>query len=118
MLHTRRIWTVANVPSEEDLAAKLVDHIWCTCNGFRFRGYLFLNDATCPDGAQEYAIIKEITGLQVESITFSWCSYYRALQLICEIVAGRYDAARYCPVPCIARRRRAISTGLHPMPFN
>ena len=94
MLHTRRIWTIGYVDSEEELAAKLVNHTWCTCNGFRLNGYLFLNDATCPDGAQEYAVIKESTGAQVESITFSWCTYYQALQLICEIVAGRYDGER------------------------
>jgi len=94
MLHTRRIWTVATVSTEEDLAAMLVDHTWCSCNGFRLHEYLFLNDATGPMGAQEYAVIKESTGAQVESITFSWCSYYRALQLICEIVAGRYDGER------------------------
>jgi len=56
----------------------------CTCNGFRLHGYMFLNDATCPDGAQEYArhcgvggqsafgvvadaVIKESSGIQVES---------------------------------------------------
>ena len=99
MLHTRRIWTIGNVQSEEDLASKFVDHTWCTCNGFRLKGYLFLNDATCPDGAQEYAVIKESSGAQVESITFSWCLYYRALQLVCEIIAGRYDGARYWTLP-------------------
>lgn len=99
MLHTRRIWTVGNIQSEEDLAALLVDHTWCTCNGFRLKGYLFLNDATCADGAQEYAVIQESTGAQIESITFSRCSYYRALELICEIVAGRYDDARYWWMP-------------------
>jgi len=99
MLHTKRIWTIGNEQSEEELAVKLVDHTWCTCNGFRLKGYLFLNDTTCSDGAQEYAVIKESTGAQMESITFSWCSYYRALQLICEIVAGRYDDARYWKMP-------------------
>lgn len=94
MLHTRRIWTVATMQNEEQLAALLVDHTWCSCNRFRLMGYLFLNDATGPMGAQEYAVIKESTGFQVESITFSWCSYYRALQLICEIVASRYDGQR------------------------
>jgi len=99
MLHTRRIWTIADVQTEEELAEKLTEHTWCTCSGFRLSGYLFLNDATCPDGAQEYGVIKESTVAQVESITFSWCSYYRALQLICEIVAGRYDGQRYCHLP-------------------
>ena len=58
-----------------------------------------MNDAACPDGAQEYGVIKESTGAQVESITFSWYSYYRALQLICEIKAGYYDGERYWRLP-------------------
>ena len=94
MLHTRRAWTVANVQTEAELAQRLTEHTWCSCAGFRLSGYLFLNDATGPMGAQEYAVINESTGAQIESITFSWCSYYRALQLICEILAGRYDGQR------------------------
>ena len=45
--------------------------------------YLFLNDATSGDGAQEYGAIKRLpdTWLQVESITFSWCTYESALAL-------------------------------------
>ena len=46
MLHTSRIWTIADVQTEEELAEKLTEHTWCTCSGFRLGGYLFLNDAT------------------------------------------------------------------------
>jgi hypothetical protein len=33
--------------------------------------------------------------LQVESITFSWCSYESALKLIRHVIAGEYDDADY-----------------------
>jgi hypothetical protein len=39
------------------------------------------------------------SGREVESITFSWCSYYRALQMICGIVAGHYDGEHYWKMP-------------------
>lgn len=58
-----------------------------------------MNDATGPMGALEYAVINESIGAQVESITFSWCSYYRALESIREIVARHYDDAFYWHMP-------------------
>lgn len=33
--------------------------------------------------------------LQIESITFSWCSMAKALALIRDILAGHYDQADY-----------------------
>jgi hypothetical protein len=57
--------------------------------------YLFLNDATCEDGAAEFAVVKHVPGtdeyLQVESITFSWCTYEQALGHVCASLAGRYN---------------------------
>lgn len=95
MMHQSRRWTVAAVESAEDLARKLTEQTWCCCNGFSLAGYWFLNDATGPDGAQEYAIVKQ-TGpdgrpWQIESVTFSWCNYDRALQLICDLLSGAND---------------------------
>jgi hypothetical protein len=59
-------------------------------------GYLFLNDATGEDGAQEYAVVKvpENPGdpyRQVESITMSWCTEEKALGYILKALAGEYD---------------------------
>jgi hypothetical protein len=55
---------------------------------------VFLNDATSEDGAQEYGALK-VTGegrfVQVESITFSWCSQERALEHIGAVIGGKYD---------------------------
>lgn len=92
MLHKNRRWVVADVGSAEELAKMLTERTYTLCAGFRYGGYLFLNDSFSEDGAQEYGVIKEATGKQVESITFSWCDYERALQLIREIARGDFDA--------------------------
>lgn len=98
MMHKKRRWCVVPVSSAEELARMLTDTTWCCCNGFELAGYLFLNDATCADGAQEYAVIKKGPGefsWQVESITFSWTDYHQALTYIRAVIAGSYDDADY-----------------------
>ena len=89
--HTMRIWGVSDEPSAPELAAKLAHRSWTTCTGFRHAGYLFLNDATSENGAQEYAVVKEATGQQVESLTVSWMEYPRVLAHITAAVRGEYD---------------------------
>ena len=102
MLHRDRRWVVQEAKSSEQLAADLTRTTWCGCNAFELDGYLFLNDATSPDGAQEYAAVKrdgpDGRMLQVESITFSWCSYDSALNLIRRAIAGDYDDAEFAHV--------------------
>ncbi len=71
------------------------------CTGFYVAShphYLFLNDATHEDGAAEYAVV--VGGMagphmQVESITFSWCSLERALEHIRQTLAGNYDMSDF-----------------------
>lgn len=67
---------------------------------FRFlypghESYLFLNDATCEDGAGEFAVIVGGLGaerqVQIESITMSWCTFDQALAYINDALAGRMD---------------------------
>ncbi|MGI2907155.1 hypothetical protein [Tolypothrix sp. VBCCA 56010] len=85
MLHNKRTWTINEVSSPEQLAEKLTAHTWTGCTGFKLGNLLFLNDATSGDGAQEYAVVALYTNndfLQIESITFSWCSYEQALAYI------------------------------------
>ena len=55
MLHSKRIWSIVPAESPEWLAEQLTQYTYCGCNGFRLGDYLFVNDATCADGAQEYA---------------------------------------------------------------
>ena len=76
MMHDNRIWCVSAVESAEDLARKLTEITWCGCTAFELEGYLWLDDATSPDGAQEFSVLKKCvdgTFVQIESITFSWC---------------------------------------------
>ena len=73
MFHDRRTWCVSPVETPEELAEKLTEHSWCICTGFEIQGYLFLNDATSEDGAQEYAVVRRPTKdgepfLQVEKM--------------------------------------------------
>ena len=58
MLHRKRSWSIAPVDDAEALAEKLTQSTWCGCNGFRLGKYLFVNDSTSPDGAQEYGVLQ------------------------------------------------------------
>ena len=91
MLFPRRKRVVMDIDSPEDLAERLTAMTWCGCNGFRLGSYLFLNDSTSPDGAQEYAVLYEPTMQQCESITFSWCSYEKALKYIKQTLRGEFE---------------------------
>lgn len=94
MWHRRRRWQVSLVDSAEELTDKLTRFTWTPCTGFQVRGspYLFLNDATSPDGAQEWAIVlgEGEAFPQVESITFSWCQPFEAREYVAKALAGRY----------------------------
>ena len=95
MFHDNRRWFVTPADSAEDLARKLTEMTWTGCTAFSLGEYLWLNDATSPDGAQEYAVLKRLgphdTLHQIESITFSWCSYDRALAHIERTLRGDDD---------------------------
>jgi len=98
MLFPRRDRVVIEVESAVVLAEKLTQHTWCGCNGFRLGGYLFLNDSTSPDGAQEFAVVRESDMRQVESITFSWCRQDEAQKYIERSIAGEFDHVMNSPV--------------------
>jgi hypothetical protein len=95
MLHDARRWCVSPVDSAEELAHKLTEYTWTCCTAFEFQSYLWLNDATCADGAQEYAVVKrngpQGKPLQIESITFSWCDFAKALAYIERTLRGDDD---------------------------
>ena len=104
MFHKHRFWAITQVESAEELAEKLTEHTWTSCTGFELSGYLFLNDSTSADGAQEYAIIKEDLGdgtpRQIESVTFSWMNEGKALPYIRDVIAGKDDRSAFVhPVP-------------------
>jgi hypothetical protein len=106
MIHTKREWTVDDVETAEELALKLTQYVWTGCTGFRLTDadLLFLNDSFSADGAQEYAVVVESTGRQVESVTFGWMSEARALALLRRYLAekpdepfGTIDSSRWQP---------------------
>lgn len=97
MLHSKRIWSVCPAEGPERLAEQLTQYTWCGCNGFSLGGYLFVNDATCADGAQEYGVLKyrDDHYVQIESLTFSWMNEAKALELIRRVLAGEFDQECY-----------------------
>lgn len=66
----KRGHSVHKLSSIRELAETLYGHSWTVCSGFAAENLIAVNDATGPDGAQEYAIIRN--GEQVESLTVSW----------------------------------------------
>jgi hypothetical protein len=117
-MHDRRRWTVAEVATVEELAAKLTEMTWCVCNGFVVHGHedvVFLNDATGGDGAQEYAVCRREgqSWYQIESITFSWCNRGQAIGYIrsCLGMAASKPAAEDGGV-AVARSAAELSTAL------
>lgn len=98
MLHADRVWSVSEVSSAEELARNLTETTWCCCQAFRIAGhsrYVWLNDSTSEDGAQEYSVLKlglaKGDMLQIESITFGWCDQSTAERFIRETLDGRDD---------------------------
>ena len=99
MMHHDRTWVVTAVATAEELAEKLTGTTWTCCTAFELGGYLWLNDSTSPDRGQEYATVKNVgpggRPLQVESITFSWCSCEEALALIHRSLRGEDDGNEF-----------------------
>jgi len=91
MYHTKRRWCVF----DRDDLAEFVQEIaggrtWVLCNGIRWRGLLILNDATSEDALQEYAVINEKSGIQVESLTVSWMKPEELAKTLTEIADGKW----------------------------
>jgi len=104
MFHDDRTWRVIEVESAEELAHLLTETTQTLCSAFTVTGhpdYFFLNDAASEDGAAEFGVVRgglaATTRRQLESITFSWCTYEKALTYIREALEGRYDDTDYFP---------------------
>lgn len=97
MLHHNRNWTIAVAESAEHLAEQLTQHTWCGCNGCSLGGYLFVNDTTSADGAQEFGVLRKSGGqyVQIKSLTFSWMDQTKALDIIGRVLAGDFSHERY-----------------------
>jgi hypothetical protein len=88
MFSHNRVWSIAEATSVATLAYDLTQTSWTLCQGFRLCGYLFLNDSTSENGAQEFAVVREEDCQQVESITFGWCTEERAAKHLLNALAG------------------------------
>lgn len=73
MLHERRPFHIRNVETPAELGVLLTTETHSTWQGFRCQGLLWLNDSTSMEAIQEYAVVRESTSEQLESITVSWC---------------------------------------------
>ena len=96
MMHSRR-WCVGAVRDAEELAHKLTESTWTLCTGFQLGEYVFLNDSTSEDGAQEYAVVKRLSAtqwVQLESIIFGWCTLERALNHVLRCTCWRDGSVR------------------------
>lgn len=91
MMHKSRTWQIKDIAGPFELAYNLTQQQWCCCQGFRMGPYLYLNDATGENGAQEYGVIREADMRQVESITFSWIDEPTAQRHIWAIATGGAD---------------------------
>ena len=113
MMYPNRVWVVRYISTIRDLAQKLTEYTWCRCTGFQIGHYVFLNDSTGADGAQEYGVIKTYEsyynrdglhdcrvhqGQQIESITFGWMDAVEAEDLLVRMLRGDYDTPdMWCP---------------------
>jgi hypothetical protein len=88
MMHSTRAHSIRDVSTADELADLLADHAWTTCTGFRLGGWLWLNDSTSENGAQEFAVVHEGEGMQHDSWTCSWMTRDRCEELILATVAN------------------------------
>ena len=94
MLHENRVWCVEHVESAEQLSRMLTETTRCCCNAFWIGDYIWLNDSTSSDSAQEYAVLKSQADhslVQIESITFGWMNFDEGLASIKQTLAGDFD---------------------------
>jgi hypothetical protein len=98
MLHSRRTWFINPVVGPDWLADQLCNHTSVGCQAFELDGYVYANDSTSGDGAQEYAVLLPISDgefIQIESITFSWCSVTKAREYIACVSCGQFNSNHY-----------------------
>jgi hypothetical protein len=88
MLHKSRVW---GEPVETDLdtfAKQVTTRDWTVCTAWKVGDYVFVNDASSGDGAQEYAVLIEDEDgqwFQVESWTCSWMTPDRVRELYAKL---------------------------------
>ena len=97
MLHRNRRFVLANVAQAADLLQKFKGPVttWTLCTGWRYQGWLWLNDSTSENAAQEYAVVREADMVQWESITVSWASPDFLRKFIGDLDRGEVEGPFY-----------------------
>lgn len=96
-MHPKRRFSIESYADPLELASKLTGPrgmTWTSCTGFRWSTLTLLNDSTCEDALQEYAVIRD--GRQIESLTVSWMEPDRLAAMLRELELG--GGADYGPV--------------------
>jgi hypothetical protein len=88
VFHKDRVHTIKKVEDINALAYDLTQVIWPRCNGFEFKGYLFLNDSADSTESKKYTIFKKDSAIQIETITFGWCTINQARKYIENIISN------------------------------
>src|SRR5680860_624005 len=102
MFFTNRTWSKPKDVTEltpEAFAKLLTEYSWTSCSAWIRGNVAYLNDSASEDGAFEVAIVDvsessatEITGRQIESITFGWIDAERAADYIRQLDNGTLHA--------------------------
>jgi hypothetical protein len=97
MFHQNRRFVVADIARAGDLVQKFKGPIqtWTLCTGWRYKGWLWLNDSLSENGAQEYAVVKEADMVQWESITVSWATEEFLRKFIQDLEQGEIEGPYY-----------------------
>jgi len=91
MVHKDRKQSIKQVEDIDSLAHCLTQATLEGCKGFEYKGYIFLNCSADSIEAQKYAIFKKGYLIQVDSITFGWCTINQARKYIENIISENYD---------------------------
>lgn len=97
MMHHNRRYSVREVSTVEELTEKLTQADWCGCNAFKIGEFIFANDSTSADGAQEYGVIWD--GKQIESLTVSWMSPEQFTEQVLNIIKDPAKFSAYGKIP-------------------
>lgn len=92
--HHYRTWRVERGLGPSQIAHRISNNTFCGCVGFECQGLLWLNDSTGPDGAQEWAVIRESDSRQCESITTGWSTPEKDAKNVLETQAKFVEGAK------------------------
>lgn len=99
MVHKDRIFAITEVETLEKLAGMVTEYTWTLCSGFKCGNVILLNDSFSENGCQEYVLVLETPEglIEAESITVSWCSPERLVEIIEETIKNPFSRKPFDP---------------------